>query len=167
MKTFDSPAGLVQIKPVQVKYAAPLFQAIVDSRKELSEFLPWAKEQTLQDTKDYLYQCKSTVYRKQPLTFAIIIAGRPSGIVNLDGVDPDESSVEIGYWLGSDFYNLGIMTQVVEQMKDYVFSKLGLEWITLKAKHENIASQRVAEKTGFKEIAHDDVFITYEFEQLK
>ncbi|MBS9334840.1 GNAT family N-acetyltransferase [Fructobacillus sp. M1-13] len=162
MKIFSSPVGPIQIKRVQVKYAASLFHAIATSREQMATFLPWAKELTLKDEKDFLFREKDRHYHGQPLVFAIIVNSQPAGMLDLHQVNQKDASAEIGYWLSFDYQNQGIISQAVVEIQDYAFSKLKLTKLRLNIKPDNIASQRVAEKTGFLQTTTDNEFIIYE-----
>lgn len=148
MKNFQSPAGLVQIKPVQVKYAAPLFHAVVMSKENLSRFLDWAKEPSLQAQKDYLIQEKRRRFKKKPLSFAFIVNGQAAGAIDLR-VQEDEKLAEVGYWLTAEYQNLGIVSQGLEEIKTYAVDKLKLDGLYVNVLPANAASSRVAEKVGF------------------
>lgn len=56
---------------------------------------------------------------------------------------------EIGYWLGSPFRGLGIMTEVVEAACRYARERWALERIEALVYPHNQASIRVLEKSGF------------------
>ncbi|MCO0831632.1 GNAT family N-acetyltransferase [Fructobacillus sp. W13] len=148
MKNFQSPAGLVQIKPVQVKYAAPMFHAIVMSKDNLSRFLDWAKEPSLQAQKDYLIQEKRRRFRKHPLSFAFVVNGQAVGAIDLR-IQADEKLAEVGYWLTEEHQNLGIVTCGLEEIKQYAIDKLKLDGLYVNVLPANAASSRVAEKVGF------------------
>ncbi|MHA1618015.1 MAG: GNAT family N-acetyltransferase [Promethearchaeota archaeon] len=57
---------------------------------------------------------------------------------------------EIGYDLGFDFWNRGIMTEAVAAILEYGFNTMGLYRIQARMDPDNLGSQRVCEKLGFK-----------------
>jgi RimJ/RimL family protein N-acetyltransferase len=57
---------------------------------------------------------------------------------------------EIGYWLGRDYRNKGIMTRVVSAFCTYGFENLNLVRIEATVFEHNISSCRVLEKCGFE-----------------
>lgn len=162
MKNFPSAVGMVQIKPIQVKDAAPLFQAIVESRDCLSEFLPWAKDLTLKGEKDFLYQEKSRRYNNSPLVYCLVINGKASGMINLHALNEQTLSAEIGYWLSVDYQKLGIVSHAVEELIKHAFYRLSLKKLILRIDPNNIASQRVAEKNAFSKGGLENGLIYYE-----
>ena len=64
--------------------------------------------------------------KEQPcIDFAIEIEGKAVGGIGIVlNSDVERISAEIGYWLGENYWNRGIMTDVVKEMVDYSFSYL-------------------------------------------
>ena len=61
-----------------------------------------------------------------------------------------ENEAEIGYWLGEDFWGKGYMTEAALQVIHYALEELSLTQLWASVYKENIASQRVIEKCGFR-----------------
>jgi RimJ/RimL family protein N-acetyltransferase len=61
----------------------------------------------------------------------------------------DERVGEVGYWLRSEARKRGLTSRAVRLVSRWSFEALGCERLQLRADAENVASQRVAEKTGF------------------
>ena len=61
-----------------------------------------------------------------------------------------ENEAEIGYWLGEDFWGKGYVTEATLRVLQYAFDELHLTQLWASAYKENIASQRVLEKCGFR-----------------
>jgi RimJ/RimL family protein N-acetyltransferase len=84
------------------------------------------------------------------LVFAIDVDGFVVGAI---GVRPRDDvhalSAEIGYWLGEEFWNRGIVTEAVEAMTRYAFEELGMVRVYAEVFDWNKASMRVLEKAGF------------------
>jgi Acetyltransferases, including N-acetylases of ribosomal proteins len=86
-----------------------------------------------------------------PSEFAIEAAGKAVGGVGLTlHSDVERITAEIGYWLGEDYWNKGIMTQAVCRMTDYAFKQFDLVKIYAPVFAFNIASRKVLEKAGFE-----------------
>lgn len=66
-----------------------------------------------------------------------------------------DGSYELGYALHKDYWNKGIMTQVVRQMIEIGLYYFGFERIVVGHALSNPKSQRVIEKNGFV-FSHDD-----------
>jgi RimJ/RimL family protein N-acetyltransferase len=83
-----------------------------------------------------------------PYQFAIEQEGQVVGSIGM-GVNESRTG-RIGYWCASDKRGRGITTRALRELCRYALSELGLERLELITDPENIASQRVATKVGFR-----------------
>jgi RimJ/RimL family protein N-acetyltransferase len=83
--------------------------------------------------------------------FAIVSsdAGRLLGSVSLMRFAWEHRRCEVGYFVGREARGAGHATRSVRLICDWGFDALGLERIELLAATGNLASQRVAERSGF------------------
>ncbi|HET6347820.1 MAG TPA: GNAT family N-acetyltransferase [Candidatus Krumholzibacteria bacterium] len=82
--------------------------------------------------------------------FAIDVDGFAVGAVGLKpGDDVRRYNAEIGYWLGEEYWNRGIITEAVLAVTDYAFKTLGMVRVHAEVFHWNEASMRVLEKAGY------------------
>src|SRR6187402_3119612 len=83
--------------------------------------------------------------------FAIEVTGKAVGGI---GIHPQQDiqakNAELGYWLAEPYWSKGIITKAVTQAVDYGFKTFELNRIFARPFGNNIASQRVLEKAGFK-----------------
>lgn len=82
-------------------------------------------------------------------SFVIDIDGKAVGGISLDKLEP-QLKCDLGYWLGSQYWGQGIMTEAVRLIADYAFKKLKLKRIEANIYGPNIGSMRIVEKLGFK-----------------
>lgn len=95
-----------------------------------------------------------TAKPKPTTDFAIVIDGNAVGGIGIVlQSDVERISAEIGYWLGENYWNKGIMTEVVKEMAMYVFTHFPISKLYAPVFDFNIASQRVLEKAGFEKEA--------------
>jgi RimJ/RimL family protein N-acetyltransferase len=94
---------------------------------------------------------KMAQYNVDPSTEkAIVINGKAVGSIGIcQQEDVERVSAEIGYWLGEEFWNRGIMTEAVKRMVRYAFENFSLHKIYAKVFGFNGASKAVLEKAGF------------------
>jgi RimJ/RimL family protein N-acetyltransferase len=57
---------------------------------------------------------------------------------------------EIGYWIGREARNRGLVTRAVRLLSAYALAELGVTTINLQTKVGNLASQTVARKAGYR-----------------
>ncbi len=75
--------------------------------------------------------------------------GRALGSVGLS-VDPVNLSAELGYGMGPEGRGRGLMTRAVELVSTWALAELGLARLQLRTHVDNVGSQRVAQKAGFR-----------------
>lgn len=95
-----------------------------------------------------------TAFMKQPLgIWGIFHKNHPQeliGVIRLENIHAQARQAEVGYFLHQDFWNQGLMTEALRTIVYLCFYEFGLREILVKTHLENRASQRVAEKIGFR-----------------
>lgn len=83
-------------------------------------------------------------------TFGIFLK-ETNAFVGACGYAPrEESTPEIGYWIGEPFWNRGIATEAARALIDHAFTEGGLALLLGSCRVTNLASRRVLEKCGFQ-----------------
>lgn len=81
---------------------------------------------------------------------AIIVNDKIAGSISVEQkTDMLRKSAEIGYFLLTEYWSKGIMTEAVNQICTLAFAELDIVRITVYIFDENIASKKVLEKNGF------------------
>lgn len=90
------------------------------------------------------------------LVFAVVhaISDQPFGAIGIDEIRKLLRSADIGYWLAREARGHGYMTRAVRLLAAWAFDGLGLARLQLTTDPENTASQRVAERCGFRKEGH-------------
>jgi RimJ/RimL family protein N-acetyltransferase len=65
------------------------------------------------------------------------------------GQDVYRKSAEVGYFIGEDYWNKGIVTVALNLITEYGFRNLNIVRIHSGVYEHNLASQRVLEKCGY------------------
>jgi len=84
------------------------------------------------------------------LVVAELKSDRAVGSVWLWNVSAGERRAEIGYWLLAPARGRGYATRAVELLCAYAFEELGLARLELFTMPDNVASMRLAKRTGFR-----------------
>ena len=111
----------------------------------------WLPHKSVEESREII-----EVVLSKPHSFAICLANNiPIGSIGLllqgeSNLPISESEAEIGYWLGEDFWGKGYVTEATLRVIQYAFEELHLTQLWAGAYEENIASQRVLEKCGFR-----------------
>ena len=76
------------------------------------------------------------------------INGNVVGGIGLNNIEKHKA--EIGYWLGKEYWDKGIMTEVVKLVTNFGFKRLKLRRIYAYIFIRNKASIRILKKNGYK-----------------
>lgn len=71
------------------------------------------------------------------------------GLIGVKEINFQVGTCEIGYWLGREHHNKGIITLAIRKISQYCFNELELNLIKAIVFESNIASIKVLEKVGF------------------
>ena len=77
-------------------------------------------------------------------------SGQMIGSVKFEKMDEIKKEAELGYFLRKDYWGQGLMTEVVRELVFLSFTKFDFKRLAIITHEENIASQKVALKAGFK-----------------
>ena len=72
------------------------------------------------------------------------------GSIKFEKLDEIKQEAELGYFLKKDYWGGGLMTECVKEILFLSFSEFDLKRLSIVTHQENLASQRVAQKAGFK-----------------
>ena len=72
------------------------------------------------------------------------------GLINIKNIDLDIKKCEIGYFISEKFTGKGIVSKLTKTVISFCFESLSVNKIFLRIAPENIGSQKVALKNGFK-----------------
>ena len=84
------------------------------------------------------------------IVFAIESAGRLAGVIDLKGVNWAARVAEVGYWVAPWARGRGLAAQATRALAEWAIREHGFERVKLFAAIGNAASQRVAQKAGFR-----------------
>jgi ribosomal-protein-alanine N-acetyltransferase len=83
--------------------------------------------------------------------YAITINDKPIGSIGLHlQTDILRKNAEIGYWLSEEHWGKGIVTSAIKQITKIGFADMDIVRIFARIYGNNIPSQKVVEKSGFK-----------------
>lgn len=107
---------------------------------------------TERDAIDWLRSEETARQAGKGITFAMVHtnSGEVLGGISLGNIDALLRTASIGYWLGAHARGHGHMTPTVRLVAAWAFETLGLARLEGTVDPENLASQRVAERCGFR-----------------
>lgn len=143
------------LRPPRSGDGASFLEALNESLPELRKYLaalPWvATDQTPDSAEAYCRNGEANFLTRKDLPFFVFerSSGRLVASVGLHRTVWQTPKTEVGYWCRSSETGKGFVTEAVNALADYAFRHLGAVRVELVADEENLASRRVAERTGF------------------
>lgn len=102
---------------------------------------------TMTDAERWVHHASTSLKES---VFAIVVDGKAAGSIGLvRKEDVYRKSMELGYWLGEQFWGRGIITEAIGAITAYGFSTFDIVRIYADVFEWNTASARVLEKNGF------------------
>lgn len=109
-----------------------------------------AKPATVKEEKDFLRKLKSLQASGSQYTFAVIAHQQHVGGAGIK-IKPQHPYIcEIGYFIDRKYWNRGLATQAVKLLERFIRHNLQIIRIEIVAARKNVASCRVAVKSGYK-----------------
>jgi RimJ/RimL family protein N-acetyltransferase len=135
--------GVVTLRPWREDDAGAVYEACQDA--ELQFWLPaiprpYTREHALAYVRDEL--------ELGPHQYAIEVDGVAVGSIGMN-VNRNRTA-HIGYWCAAEARGRGVVTRALRLLTRYAFEELGAQRAELITDPDNVASQRVAEKVGYR-----------------
>ncbi|MER3546747.1 MAG: N-acetyltransferase [Rhodanobacteraceae bacterium] len=127
-----------------------LYEAARESIPTVGRWLPWCHENYARaDSEAWIEHCATAWNAGEQYAFAIADEdeSRILGGVGLNKFDPARQTANLGYWVRASAERQGIATQAVQLVSAFGFAT-GFTQFEIVAALDNIASRRVAEKSG-------------------
>jgi ribosomal-protein-serine acetyltransferase len=141
----------LMVRPCQPTDAEPVYEAVRESIKELSPWMPWChRAYSIEDARIWFGSRPDTWQRGMEYDFLIANRsdGRPLGICGLNNLDRDNRLANLGYWIRTSNARQGVATAAISLVAQFGFEELKLNRIEIIVATGNIPSQGVATKIG-------------------
>jgi len=126
--------------------AEQLRQALLGSYALHAPFLAWAKpDWTLEEVRESLQLSASEFLDPAAEKRFFVLQPGGEAVIGCIGLRPGNDEYEVGYWANQAFSGQGLMREALIGLLDAVDSAV---WLTTDI--DNKASQRLAERAGFK-----------------
>lgn len=137
----------LKLRPLRYDDRSALYKHIFSDKRVLDTFVaPYCRS----ESQCNIHSLIDRALMEKRYIFAVEYAGEVIGLFVQNNVhDPYHNSVNVGYAIGHDFWNKGIMTKVLEAFIRYCFKK-GVHRIEADCFRDNPGSRRVMEKCGMK-----------------
>ena len=118
----------------------------------VAEFLSWNPHGNIEDTKAIIEKWVIRTEKSDHYDWGIEIDGNLIGSINIIDFSERDEWCELGYCIGYQYWNKGYMTEAVNAVVDYLFSKVNFHRIVIRNATDNPASGRVAESLPLVEL---------------
>ena len=117
-----------------------------DSR--VSKYVKWTPHENIENTKKLLSTWIDGYKNDNCYNWAIEYHGSVIGSISVVEMNDRLECATIGYCMGSDYWNKGIMTEALKGVIHYLFNTVGVHRIQAEHDTENPASGKVMSKCG-------------------
>lgn len=139
------------LKLLTLSDSEEFFQLIDKNREHLRSWLPWVDHHTTEEhSLDYIYQSMQKYMLKNGLQAGIFFKEKLIGVISLHFIDWINKTTAIGYWLSRDFEGMGFMTESCKAILHHVFEELKLNRVEIRVGTQNLRSQSIPKRLGFK-----------------
>ena len=128
--------------------AEPMFSNWAND-PEVTKYLTWNPHESVDVTKLIVSRWLKEEEDPKTVRFVITIKGNDEPVGSIDVVGYHDGDPEIGYCLSRKLWGQGYMTEACQAVMAYLFA-LGHKRILIDAAEENIGSNRVIAKCGFR-----------------
>lgn len=116
---------------------------------EVTKYMTWNPHGDVSLTKQIISMWVNEYNDEKTYKWAICLKETGQLIGSIDVVEYVDGCPVIGYCLGREFWNKGYMSEAAQSVLDYLRFE-GFKHILIEAMPENIGSNRVIQKLGFK-----------------
>jgi ribosomal-protein-serine acetyltransferase len=128
-----------------------LHSVIEANREHLSEWMPWARDQTIEGTADFIERSARELSSHTGLQLAIVDCGAIVGVAGVHRLDWENRTASLGYWLAEEAQGRGTATLAARALAAHVFDVWRLNRVEIRAAVENWPSRALAERLGFNQ----------------
>ena len=139
------------VRPYRPDDIPALFEAARASIPELSEWMPWCHpDYSIAETKSFILSRPEQWAKDAEYGFGVFSRqdGRFLGGLGMNFINRVHQVANLGYWVRSSETGRGVAAKAARLVAQFGLEQLAFQRIEILAATRNIASQRVAEKTG-------------------
>ena len=121
------------------------------SDPEVTKYLSWKNHKSIEESKMVLKRIVAAYQNNKFYRWAIILKGngdKPIGSIGVVSTNEKVSSVQIGYCIGRQWWNMGIASESLNSVIDFMFDKVGVNRIEARHDIRNPHSGMVMKKCG-------------------
>ena len=126
------------------------------SNKETMKYIPRPLVKTEEDALAHIAMIDEKIENNEGINWAITLKNNPKliGLIGHYRIKPEHFRAEIGYMLLPEYHGKGIIAEAIKETVKYGFEIMKLHSIEAVIDPENLASEKVLQKSGFVKEAH-------------
>jgi ribosomal-protein-alanine N-acetyltransferase len=126
------------------------------SDKETMKYIPRPLVKTEEDALAHIAMIDEKIENNEGINWAITLKNDPKliGLIGHYRIKPEHFRAEIGYMLLPEYHGKGIIVEAIKETVKYGFEIMKLHSIEAIIDPENLASEKVLQKSGFVKEAH-------------
>lgn len=141
----------LELRPLNLRDARPLFALVEANRERLRRWLPWPDaNRSILDSRAYILRVRAWARQGSAHSFGIWWQERLVGVAGFVWIDPLNRTAAIGYWLAEAAEGRGLMTAAVTALLRHGFRTLKLNRIEIRAGVRNRRSRAIPKRLGFR-----------------
>ena len=146
-----SDGGRIALVAVEARQVKELYEAIIESRAELSPWMEWMHlDYSMAETEQWVMHCRKAWETDSFFGFTIVErhTSQILGGCSIAMDRPAQRHGSLGYWIRTSRTKQGFASEAAALLAQFGFAQLGLIRIEIFVAAGNTASQRVAKKVG-------------------
>ncbi len=138
----------LRLRKLAMRDAADIYRYGRDP--EVARHVLWDAYRSVGEARSYLRYMLRKYRAREPASWGIEYAqtGEIIGTIGFMWIQSDNASAEVGYSLGRDYWNRGLMTEALRAVIDFGFGRMNLNRIEAQHETDNPASGAVMRKCG-------------------
>lgn len=116
--------------------------------ERVTRYLTWTPHGTPELTRSLVNSWCAEYSKPNCYNWVIELEGKIIGSISVVRICEHSEYADLGYCMGFDFWNQGVMTEAAGAVIDYLFAEVGCNRISIEHAVKNPGSGRVAQKCG-------------------
>ena len=118
------------------------------SDERVTKYLTWSPHRSPQETRQLLEGWCGAYERDNAYNWVMEFDGKAIGNISVVTLSDKSEYAELGYCMGYNFWNKGLMTEAARAVINFLFTEVGVHRVGIAHAVKNPASGRVAQKCG-------------------
>jgi len=138
------------LRRMTIEDAPEMFRDYATDEK-MTKYLSWEPYTDIEKLCGFIKKCVTEYENIEYYHWVITMDEKFIGTINLHSIANRQERCEVGYCIGSKWWNRGIVTEAVKEVIRFAFTELHANKVCAMHDTENIPSGRVMQKNGMKQ----------------